>query len=356
MHFATPWALLLLLVVPPLAWWSGRPSRRATLTFPTVGPLRKIPRGWRAHLGFLRPLVRAGSMSLFVVALARPQHGIGRIETSTDAVAIQIVIDRSGSMAQEMDFDGKTTSRIDAVKRVLREFVVGNKSSGGDLAGRHADLIGLVAFARYAETVCPLVRDPETLADLADAMELARERWEDGTAIGDGIALAAARLQRAEEDLKARPESRGKDLRIKSKIIVLFTDGENNAGETSPLDAAQMAAQWGVKIYPIAIGTGPAWQTISNPILGTQRIKVPSSVDTRLLRQIAGTTGGMYQSADDGDALREVYAAIDRLEKTSVETVQFMDFEERFTPWALAGLSGLWLEVVLTTLILRRAP
>jgi len=355
MMFHSPFLLGLLLFVPILAWWSVRRSRRPALAFPALAMLSSVPRGVRPRLLWIPLLLRSIALSLLIVALARPQHGVGRVETSTDAVAIQIVIDRSGSMGQEMDFDGRSVPRLDVVKEVLREFLLGNAKRGGKLTGRTQDLIGLVSFARLAETISPLVRDPETLADLADTIPLALNRNEDGTAIGDGLSLAAARLKTAEDEFLARPENAGKELKIKSKLIVLFTDGDNNAGERTPLQAARLAADWGIKVYTVAIGTKGGYQIID--FFGEkQRVPVRSNVDTRTLGEIAEMTGGQYNSADDADALRRIYEEIERLEKTQVETVQYTDYQERFTLWAVAGAAALVLELLLSSLLLRRSP
>lgn len=356
MHFASPWAFLLLPVVLGAAWWSGRARRAGAVRYPSIEPVRGIPRGVRARLLWTGPLCRAAAMILMVVALARPQHGVGRIETDTDAVAIQVVVDRSGSMGQEMEFDGQQSTRLDTVKTVLTEFVLGNAKRGGELKGREQDIIGLITFARYAETVCPLVRDPQTLVELSDQISLAQQRWEDGTSIGDALSLAAARLKRAEDDLESRPDAKSKGLKIKSKIVVLFTDGANNAGERSPLEAAKLAADWGIKVYPIAIGTGTTYQTLRDPFFGDRKIRVPSDVDTTTLSEIARITGGVYHSADDAQAIRDIYAEIDRLEKTNVETVQYIDYQEKFAPWGAAGGALLAFEVLLGTVLLRRIP
>ncbi|MGE3108417.1 MAG: VWA domain-containing protein [Phycisphaerales bacterium] len=355
MSFHSPWAFGLLVLVPVLAWWSARRGRRAAIVFPSALPLAEVPRGVRSRLTWLVPAMRSIGLSLLVVALARPQFGVGRVQTSTDAVAMQIVIDRSGSMRQEMEFDGGYATRLDVVKSVLREFALGNEAKGGHLKGRPNDLLGLVTFARQAETVCPLVRDPGTLVQLAETIPMARTREEDGTAIGDGLSLAAARLKKAEDEFLARPENAGKDLKIKTKLIILFTDGENNAGERSPEEAAELAAKWGIKVYTVGIGTGMSYQVID--FFGEKRrVPVRSSVDTRLLDRIAATTGGESFSADDADAMRRMYEEIDRLEKTSVETVEYTDYEERFESWAVAGGAVIALEAILGALVLRRVP
>lgn len=355
MTFHSPWAFALLVLVPLVVWWPSRRRHRPAIVFPAAGALASLPRGMRTHFMWVVPILRAVGLSLLIVAIARPQHGIGRMETSTDAIAIQVVIDRSGSMGQEMEFDGKYAQRLDVVKTVFREFALGNEKKGGKLKGRTQDLLGLITFARQAETVCPLVRDPGTLVDLADQIALARQQSEDGTAIGDGLSLAAARLKKAEEEFLARPENSGKSLNIKSKIVILFTDGNNNAGERAPLEAAQLAADWGIKVYTIAIGTKGGF-AVQNIFGEKRRIPVRSDVDTRMLTKVAEMTGGQYNSADDADAIRRIYEQIDQLEKTTVETVQYTDYQEKFPPWAIGAGAALLLELLLSSVVLRRSP
>lgn len=356
MTFHSPWAFALFVLVPVVTWLSTRRSRRAAIVFPTTLTLAAIPRGVRTRFMWLVPMLRAAALSLLIVALSRPQFGVGRMQTSTDAVAIQVVIDRSASMQIEMQYDGDFAARLDVVKQAFREFALGNEKKGGKLAGRPNDLIGLVTFCRQAETVCPLVRDPSTLAQLVDAIAYANPRLqEDGTAIGDGLALAAARLKKAEEEFLSRPENAGKQLNIKSKIIILFTDGDNNAGERSPIEAADLAAQWGIKVYTVGIGAGIGY--MRQDFFGEQRrVAVRGAINTRLLEQIADETGGKSYLADDAEALRTMYEEIDRLDKTSVETVEYMDYQEQFVPWAAAGGAALLLELLLSTLVFRRSP
>ena len=205
MHFASPWALALLVL--PLAivvLELRRPRRAARLSQVPVS--LGLPRSLRSRLLWLPPVTRCLGVCLLVVALARPQLGQGRAETSTDAVAMQLVVDRSPSMRAPTILGGSQITRMDAVKRVVRDFLLGD---GRELEGRPSDLIGVVSFARFADTACPPVRDPSTLVQLIDAIEPARPRSdEDGTAIGDGVALAAARLRTAEQDLRNRTSNR----------------------------------------------------------------------------------------------------------------------------------------------------
>lgn len=325
----------------------------------------------------LTPL-RLLALAAIIVAIARPQSGVGKTSVVTEGVAMMMVVDRSGSMNEEISFEGRSVTRIAAVRQILREFVLGTRDTAereGDdaqrrsnvLPGRPDDLIGIVTFARYAETICPLVRDPRAVAALVDTIETPMLRAEDGTAIGDGVALAAARLRRAEEDLTRRALmlASGKDappedgevsvdagFTIRGKAIVLLTDGESNTGEFSPLEAAQMAKEWGIRVYTIAVGGGD--RVIQTP-MGPRRVQA-RGLDERDLREMASMTGGKHFSATDADGLREVYAAIDALEKTRVESRQYTEYEELFWPFAAAGAGLLALELLLGATILRRTP
>jgi Ca-activated chloride channel family protein len=350
LHWGAPWALALLVL--PLALLILRVRRRPALTLPTESIATRLPKSFRQRLLWLPRFLLALSMAAAIVAFARPQLGEGKVLTSTDAVAIQLLVDRSGSMGLAMPIEGQELSRLDIVKRVVRDFLLGD---GKGLAGRPADLIGLVQFAGYADTACPMVRDHRALAQLVDAVSLA-QRFEDGTAIGDGLALGAARLHTAEDDLKARhTELADEDFRIKSKIMILLTDGDNNRGKYDPLEAAKLAAQWGIKVYTIGIG-GDSYQIIHNPFFGDQRVPVRADVDEKTLKAIADATGGKYYRAEDGKALRDIYSDIDRLEKSTVKTVDFTDYTELFAPIAMASIGLLALRGLLMSTWLRRSP
>jgi Ca-activated chloride channel family protein len=348
LRWETPWALGLL-VVPIILLLVARRRRAAVLPMHR-GEGRRLPRSLRQRLLWLPPTLRTLGLGLLILALARPQAGEGKSLKSTEAVAIQIVVDRSISMSWGMEMGGRSVSRLECVKKVLREFLLGD---GRDLGGRESDLIGLVSFSGFATTVCPLVRDHRTLEQLVQTLQPASQRFEQGTAIGDGLALGAARLRTAEQDLKSRhTELAGEDFRIKSKVVILLTDGDNNRGQTSPEEAARMAAEWGVKVYTIGIGAG-GYEEVPTPF-GLQR--QPSSVDEGLLRSIASATGGRYFRATDGEALRDIYREIDRLEKSDVKTVDYTDYRELFQGVALAGAAALALELVLSLTLLRRWP
>ena len=352
LHWHSPWALALLIVPLVLLLWNPAARRSAALPLPMVPGGVRVPKTLRQRLLWVPRVLSLIAAAALIVALARPQLGYGRTQTTTDAIAIQIVVDRSGSMGTRMDLDGVALSRLDVVKRVLRDFLLGNDR---DLPGRPSDLVGLVSFARFAETNCPLVRDHTALVQLADALRPAQDQIEGGTAIGDGLALAAARLRNAEQDLKSRKGAgAADDIEIKSKIIVLLTDGDNNAGETLPEEAAKLAKDWGIRIYAIGIGGG-GFTTMRTPF-GEQQIPVASEIDENRLRPLAETTGGIYRRAKDADSLRKIYAEIDKLETSTVKSIDFTDFNEVFTYPAAAGIAALALSSLLSSLWLRRTP
>lgn len=356
LHWHLPWALALLTIPLLLLLWNPLSRKKATLPLPMSPAMARgsvhLPRTMRQRLLWVpRVLSLLGAAGL-IIALARPQLGQGRTQRTTDAIAIQIVIDRSGSMGTRMDFGGTALSRLDVVKNVLRDFLLGN---GTDLPGRPNDLVGLVSFARFAETNCPLVRDHDALVQLADVLQPARDQIEGGTAIGDGLALAAARLRNAEQDLKSRKTSGTEDnLEIKSKVIVLLTDGANNAGQTTPDEAAKLAKDWGIRVYAIGIGGG-GFTTMRTPF-GEQQVPVPSEIDEAQLRPLAETTGGIYRAAKDGDSLRKIYAEIDRLETSSVKALEFTEYTELFEYPTIAGAAALAMATLLSSAGLRRTP
>lgn len=344
MSFASPWAFWVLLILPLLV--AGRLRRSAAepaLAFADLSEVRRSGRSLRQHLVQLPFLLTLAALALLIIGLARPQQGIEKIEQINHGIAIEIVMDRSSSMGEAFVYQGRTMTRLAAVKQTFHDFVLGN---GKDLRGRPSDLIGMVAFARFAETICPLTLAHGALADFSKQIELVSraERHEDGTAIGDGLALAAARLQAADD----RSKNDAAGYQIKSKVIILLTDGVHNSGQHSPSQAAALAREWGIKIYTIGIGEVEQPSFFS---LGAR-----ASVDSKTLTALAEETGGRFWLASDGAALQEIYQSIDELEKSKIESVRYMDYQEYFHIFVLAGLGLLGLALILQWTILGVAP
>ena len=363
MQLYSPWVLLLLLTVPVLAYLSMRKRRRAAVKFPSLTDIKSCPVSWRIRFRPLLNITRLACITLLIIALARPRKGTVLSEISTEGVAIEVVADRSGSMQTEMDYYGDVLNRFEVVKKVLFDFINGDKKG---LSGRTSDLIGLITFARYADTTCPMVLSHNVLLEFLKKTEIVRLRSEDGTAIGDAIALAAARLKKAEEEIIQRknrllesgedvPEEQQGGFKIKSKIIILLTDGMNNAGEYDPLQAAKLAKEWGIKIYTIGIGSAQSYTTIQTP-LGTYKMPTGQNLDERLLKTIAETTGGFYGRADDAKTLHDIVEKIDELEKTEVKSFQYTQYAELFGPWTLAALLLLILEIIARCTVFRKIP
>jgi Ca-activated chloride channel family protein len=359
MNFATPWAFLLLLILPVIIYRyfskSAFKVRTGKIQFSSTKQAGLAGASLRQKLIHLPFLLRILVLVLLIIGLARPQEGVEKIFDISKGVAIEVVVDRSSSMSAEMKFDGERLNRLEVAKKVFLEFVKGNK---GDLRGRPNDLIGLITFARYADTACPLTLAHGPLAEFIEPVQLVKRKSEDGTAIGDAIALAAARLQTAEETIKKQALLTGADepsYEIKSKIIILLTDGEQTAGKRTPLEAAELAKQWGIKIYAIGIGGQDAMMQIKT-LFGTRLIPSGRGLDQQTLKKLADVTGGLFRMADNGDALRSIYKEIDELEKSEIESVRYVDYREQFSSFVLLALVLLALDVVLRCTFLRRLP
>ena len=251
------------------------------------------------------------------------------------------------------------------LRRLSHDFVNGDQKKG--LAGRPNDLIGLITFARYSDTISPMVLSHNVLLEFLNKTEIVRLRNEDGTAIGDAIALAAARLKKCEEEMLQRKKQLGivgsnadttqsqDAFKIKSKIIVLLTDGRNNMGQYDPLAAGELAKKWGIKIYTIGIGSAEGYTTVQT-MLGSFKMPTEDDIDEELLKALAEKTGGFYGRAGDGTALNEIIKKIDGLEKTEVKSVQYTQYAEKFGPWALAALAALCAEMMAGCTIFRKIP
>ncbi|MGE4285525.1 MAG: VWA domain-containing protein [Phycisphaerae bacterium] len=348
-EFQYPWFFLLLIPIALAVCVRIFLRRTTRITYSDISHFSDCPVPWRVRLLWLPSFFRVLALVLLVCAIARPRMGTELSNVSTEGVAMQLVVDRSSSMNEPMIYHGMRITRYDAVKMVMRDFILGD---GERLAGRKGDMIGLVTFARYPDRLCPLVHSHNILVDFVEQSKTVEIKEEDGTAIGDALALAAAALNQAEEDIaKSASQITGEEteqFKIKSKVIVLLTDGVNNQGEMQPADAARLAADWGIKIYSIGIG--------SNINKGIFDMLGGNGIDEKLLSDISTLTNGFYARADSPEALKSIYERIDKLEKTEIKAVAYYDYSEKFEPFAFAALAALMIEIFLRSTILRCLP
>jgi Ca-activated chloride channel family protein len=355
MRFESPWTLLLLLLIPLLLWLHRRQNgRRGAVRFSWTRNAAMAGRSLRQRLAFLPLLLRVLALIALVIAIARPQKGMEQVRDASQGIAIEMVVDRSYSMAAELPFEGRRMNRLDVVKTVFEDFVLGNDN---DLDGRPNDLVGLVSFARYPETICPLTLAHGALPRFLDTVRLVHPKSEENrTAIGDAIALAAARLKTAEETLRRQAPDRADHFDIKNKVMILLTDGDNNAGKRSPLEAAQLAKDWGIRIYTVGVGGGEAVRT-QNTLLGQFLSRAPGQgYDPQTLKDIARETGGKFYAAEDAKGLKQIYREIDKLERTEIDSLRFMDYRELFFPLALISFLLIVAETVLNCTLFRKVP
>lgn len=328
-HFHNPLLLWLLLLVPLLGWDAIRREgkRRASIRFPGAGDLKTLPSGWVQRFRHLPLALRLAALTLIIVALARPQSGENLEETDSLGLDIALVLDVSTSM-KTMDFQPR--NRLHVAKQVLENFVNGRKH----------DRVSLVVFAGRSYTQCPPTLDYDVLISLLRQVDFGRV--EDGTAIGTGIMNAANRL-------------RGDGAQ--GKVMILLTDGVNNAGEVSPVTAAQAAAALGIKVYTIGVGKeGEHPIEVDDPLYGRQVVMVKTEIDEDMLRQVSAATGGKYFRAQNPKALEAIYREIDGLEKVEIKTSRYTRYSELFMPLAIAALLLLVAEIALAQTRFRRGP
>jgi len=344
MVFRDPAAFLLLICILP-AWYFRyrKKGGKQGALFSDIRFIKKSGISFRQRLLIIQPVLFIAALFCITIAIARPQFGREEIREKNRGIAIEMVIDRSGSMGAEIRYAGKTVNRLEAVKEVFTDFVYGD---GKSLTGRLDDLIGVIVFARYSDTLYPLSVTHKSISSFLDSVSIVSEKGEDGTAVGDALALASARL--AEIDASA-------EYTVKSKIIILLTDGRNNTGERTPKEAAELAAAWGIKIYTIGIGGEGDFITINTP-LGKRKIPAGASLDRKTLQELADLSGGIYFEAESAGDLREIYKAIDQLEKSEIESAIYVDYKEAFIPFAAAGIFLLSLFTLLSATVFRRSP
>ncbi len=346
---------LLLLLVPAVLFLRDylKPGK-AGLRFSSTVSARKVRPSLRQKLADLPVWLRVIALALLVIALARPQEGKDMVRDVSEGVAIEMVVDRSGSMGLMKKMDGRAYTRLDIVKRAFDEFVNGNASG---LKGRPNDIIGMTIFARYPDTICPLTLSHGALSRFIASVQVVKEQSEDGTSLGDGVALAAARLATAEETIAKQLKADKTGYRIKSKIMILLTDGmDTGIGRRTPEEGLEIAKKYGIKIYTIGI-TGDDWYTVVNdPIFGSQMQYVPSNINTAILEKMAGETGGIARTASDLASLGDIYREIDALEKSEIESIRYLDYRELFPAFVIAALVILLAEVFLSSTVFRRIP
>lgn len=331
MSFAHPLLLLLLLLLPVLAWLKGRHGQGSAFLYSSVDLVRPISGLSRSRAGSILLSLRWLALAAFIIALAQPRLIKGETEIKASGIDIVVALDLSGSMASE-DFlvNGERTSRIDLAKQVLSEFI----------DKRPNDRIGLVAFAGRAYTACPVTLDHEYLHKNLDRLHLGL--IEDRTAIGSALATSVNRLR---------------DLKSKSRIVILMTDGQNNAGKIPPLVAADAAQAMSVKVYTIGVGIrGQAPFPVMDPFGRKVYRAVEVDIDEDTLTKISDKTGGRYFRADSTETLHRIYGEIDRMEKSDAKVKKFQHYDELFTQVALAGLAVLLLEIVLGHTVWRKLP
>ena len=326
-RFEDPWFLILFLIIPYLVW---KRKEQATISYSSLEILQNI----RAiQVGFLStiPLVlRLFAISLFIMALARPQEGQKRTEILSMGVDIMLALDTSGSM-KALDFiqNDKRDTRLTMVKDVVSKFI----------ENRTNDRMGMVVFGSEAYTQCPLTLDQNILQSFLRKLDIGMAG--DSTAIGSAIGIAVKRL---------------KDLKSDSKLIILLTDGRNNAGNLAPLQAAQTAKAFGIKIHTIGVGTRGEAPFLVNSIFGQRYVYQEVDIDEDTLKEISKITGGQYFRATDLESLKLIYKKIDQMEKSEVKFFDHSEYTELFHYFLIPAILILFLEVTLSNTLFRRLP
>lgn len=328
MFFEYP-KLLFLLAVPILLighyLYLEIKDRRPHLRVPSLIPWKKGGNNilaWVRHLPFI---LRTAALCLIIIAIARPRSSSRMEKVDSEGIDIMLAMDVSTSMLAR-DFN---PDRLNAAKDIAIKFI----------AQRPTDRMGIVVFAGESYTQCPLTTDRATLINLMK--EIQTGLIDDGTAIGNGLATAVARL---------------KDSDAKSRVVILLTDGVNNMGEVAPETAAEIAKTYGIRTYTIGVGAnGTAPYPVMTP-WGVEMQNLPVEIDEDLLKKIASSTGGSYFRATDNTSLSEIYSEINRMEKNRVTIDSFPVYKELFPGFGLAALILLLLEVIFRLFVIRRLP
>lgn len=322
---------LLILLIPYIAWYILRRKKtEPSLQISTTRMYLNAPKTWKNYMMHAPFLLRIITIIMIILILARPQTTDNWQNSEIEGIDIMLAMDVSTSMLAE----DLRPNRIEASKEVATEFI----------NGRPNDNIGLTIFAGEAFTQCPLTVDHAVLLNLFNGIkcDIAQKGLiEDGTAIGMGVANAVSRL---------------KDSKAKSKVIILLTDGSNNRGDISPSTAADIAKQFGIRVYTIGVGTNGTAPYPMPTYAGVQYVNVPVEIDEKTLTEIAGATDGNYFRATSTDKLKAVYKEIDQLEKTKLNVKEFSTREEEYQIFAIIAFICILLEIILRNTLLKKIP
>lgn len=325
LEFASAYFLFGLILIPLLVVWyifAGR-KHQAYVKFSDTGFFKGMPRSWRIYARHILFVIDMCALALLIIALARPQSSSKNQKINVEGIDIVLTVDLSSSMlAQDLKPD-----RLEAAKDISAEFV----------KGRPEDRMGLVVFASETFTQVPLTTDHGMLLNMMKDLKCGM--LEDGTAIGDGLASSVSRL---------------KDSDAISKVVILLTDGDNNAGSIDPATAAEMAKLFGIRVYTIGVGTrGTAPYPVQTPFGGIQYQQIQVTINEPLLQQIADETGGKYFRATSNEKLQQIYEEIDQLERSKIEINEFTRVHEEFLPFVMLGLALLLLRFILKNTVFR---
>jgi Ca-activated chloride channel homolog len=329
-RFASPFFLLLLLVLAVIIFLKVRKKTSSQFKVSSLRGLEKVPQSFMVIFSNLLPLLKVSTLVLLIVALARPQFGDQKINVTTQGVNIILALDLSESM-RALDFkkDKKIVTRLEAVKGVVLDFIM----------KREGDRIGMVVFGSNAFTQLPLTRDYDTIAFILERLKIGAAGPR--TAIGDAIGISLKRLE---------------DIKSKSNIIILLTDGKSNSGEISWQDAVKIASARKVKIYTIGVGTKGKAPFLVEDLFGKRYVYQNVDVDLEALKTIAQQTNASFFQADNLKSLGKIYEMINNLEKTKVDVEKWVEYKE-FYPWLIVpGLILLFFYILLTNTRFLKVP
>ena len=365
--------IALFIFIPLLIWFYLNKKTNATIKFSSLKTVKKIKPSFKQKIRHILFVLRILVVVLLLLAFARPREGQEKVAVTTQGIAIQMVLDKSGSMKEAIPSGDTHKTKFEVAKEVFTEFV---KGDGKKLLGRRGDMIGLISFAGVIEENVPLTMNHNSLLATASNIKNVAQEYEDlitgksrreqqeimstfqgidGTYIGDALYYATLSLIGVDKELD-KAANKDKEYNIKSKIIILLTDGENNGGDYVPNEAAELAKENGIKIYTIAVEEKEQFQKVEDPFFGTRMIPISKPpLDTRELEAVSKKTNGIFQKASDEESLKKIYEKINELEKSKFEE-KVISYNELFQWFMIPALLLLILELILSHTVFRRIP